>query len=167
MGLVLLAGLAYGAGSGTWTRTGDRQLDSALQKMDIEAKADPDGFLKQLSAGHGIPEANIRQAQETHGLGPADIFMATALARASHRPVLSVAEEYKQNQGKGWGVMAKEMGIKPGSREFRELKRGAQGDLDHMRSLGKSKRMHEQKMKKDNERKMKQEPRGKGQEKSR
>jgi hypothetical protein len=31
---------------------------------------------------------------------------------------------YKQSKGKGWGVIAKELGIKPGSPEFHALKRG-------------------------------------------
>src|SRR5512143_705407 len=125
-GLVLLVGLAQGMGSRSPDGTGDRQLDSTLGRIAVEAKADPTGFIKMLSARHGIPEQEIRQAQETQGLGAADLFMATALANATHRPVLSVAQEYKKNQGKGWGVLAQEMGIKPGSSEFHALKSGAQ-----------------------------------------
>ena len=32
--------------------------------------------------------------------------------------------KYKANQGKGWGNVAKSMGIKPGSSEFHALKQG-------------------------------------------
>ena len=35
-----------------------------------------------------------------------------------------VVREYKKNKGKGWGVIAKNLGIKPGSQEFHELKKG-------------------------------------------
>ena len=156
LGLVILAGVAHGAGSGPWGGTGDRTLDTTLQQITTQAKADPDGFIKQLSTRHGIPEQEIRQAQETQGLGPADLFMASALARASHRPVLSVAEEYKKNEGKGWGVMAKEMGIKPGSKEFHELKQGALGSLDHMKANAKARQKHERQMKREQEQKLKQ-----------
>ena len=40
----------------------------------------------------------------------------------SHRSWDEVLREYKENKGKGWGVIAKNLGIKPGSREFHELK---------------------------------------------
>ena len=40
----------------------------------------------------------------------------------SHRSWDEVLGEYKENNGKGWGVIAKNLGIKPGSREFHELK---------------------------------------------
>jgi hypothetical protein len=166
-GLVVLVGLAHGAGSEPSDNTGDRKLDSTLEKINLAAKADPDGFIKQLSSRYNIPEQEIRQTKETYRLGAADMFMATALAKATHRPVLSVAEEYNKNQGRGWGVMAKEMGIKPGSSEFHELKRGARGSLDHMESAAKSKQKHEREMKKEHEQRMKKDSQGKGQGKSR
>jgi len=162
VGLVFLVGMAYGMGSKPSGSTGDRQLDSTLEQINIAAKADPDGFIKQLSSRHNIPEQEIRQAKEAYGLGAADLFMATALAKKTHRPVLSVAEKYKQNQGKGWGVLAKDMGIKPGSSEFHELKRDAHGSLDHMKSMAKSKQKHEQEMKKEREQRMKKDSQGKG-----
>ena len=34
-----------------------------------------------------------------------------------------VLKEYKANKGRGWGVIAKKLGIKPGSKEFHELKK--------------------------------------------
>jgi len=33
-------------------------------------------------------------------------------------------ERYRADKGKGWGVLAKSLGIKPGSKEFHALKRG-------------------------------------------
>jgi hypothetical protein len=35
-----------------------------------------------------------------------------------------VLKEYKTSKGKGWGVIAKSLGIKPGSAEFQALKNG-------------------------------------------
>lgn len=63
--------------------------------------------------------------------------------------------------------MAQNMGIKPGSSEFHELKRGAQGSLDHMKSIAKSRQKHEREMKKEQERRMKKDSQGKGQGRSR
>jgi hypothetical protein len=122
------------------TSTGDWNLDSLLGKINERAKSDPDGFTKQLSQKYGIPEEEIRQAKERGGLSDGDTYMATALARKTNRRVGDVAAEYKQNQGKGWGVMAMNMGIKPGSPEFKELKAGARGSLDHMKAMAKGKK---------------------------
>jgi hypothetical protein len=33
-------------------------------------------------------------------------------------------DTYKRNKGKGWGVIAQRLGIKPGSAEFHRLKKG-------------------------------------------
>ncbi|HEX9934232.1 MAG TPA: hypothetical protein VGB38_03460, partial [bacterium] len=39
------------------------------------------------------------------------------------QPAERVMDEYKSGKGKGWGVIAKSLGIKPGSDEFHALKR--------------------------------------------
>ena len=146
VGLVFVGGLTYGLD--TSFGTGDRKLNSTLEQLNVAAGADPDGFVRRLSAAHNFPERELRRASETFGLGGADLFMATALARELHRPVYSVAEEFKQNQGKGWGTIAKELGIQPGSSEFHQLKRDAKGSLDYMTSNARTKQRHEKKMKK-------------------
>lgn len=134
------------------TGTGDWNLDYQLGKINERAKADPDGFIHHLSKNYGIPQEEIRQAQGKHGLSYADTYMATALARKNHRRVGDVAAEYEQNQGKGWGVMAMNMGIKPGSPEFKELKAGARGSVDHMKTTAKDrKRQQKQEMEKERE----------------
>jgi hypothetical protein len=48
-----------------------------------------------------------------------------------------VVDVYKKNRGKGWGVIAKSLGIKPGSPEFHALKRG--DDLYTHKEKGKGK----------------------------
>lgn len=123
VGLAFVVGLAYGMD--TSFGTGDRKLDSTLEQLNIAAHADPDAFLRRLSSMHNIPEQELRRARDAYGLGGADLFMTTVLARDTRRPVHSVAEEFKRNQGKGWGVIAQDMGIKPGSAEFHQLKRDA------------------------------------------
>jgi hypothetical protein len=78
--------------------------------------------------------------------------MATALSRKTNRRLGNLAAGYKQNQGKGWGVMAMNMGIRPGSPEFKELKTGARGSVGHMKTMAKDKkRLQEQEMGKERE----------------
>ncbi len=146
LGLVLLAAVAQAADPVQQPTTGDRKLDGILKAMNTQAQADPDGFLKQLAARHAVPEEDLRQARDAQGLSAGDLFMASFLAKTTQKPVLQVAEEYKKNQGKGWGVMAKEMGIKPGSPAFHELKNGARGQLDQMKNAAKGR---QQKMSKE------------------
>jgi hypothetical protein len=144
VGLAFVVGLAHGFDPSF--ATGDAKLDSTLEQLDIAARADPDDFVRRLSSMHHVPEQELRQARDTFGLGGADLFMATGLARETHRPVHSVAEEFQRSQGKGWGVIAKNLGIKPGSSEFHRLKRDAKGSLNYMNSSAKSTQKQEQKM---------------------
>jgi hypothetical protein len=50
--------------------------------------------------------------------------MVLRLGEMSNKPPEFVPREYKSVKGKDWGVLAKSLGIKPGSKEFHALKRG-------------------------------------------
>lgn len=97
-------------------------LESFLANVNIEARADLPGFSAKLSSQFGVPVPKVQTI--IHSVQqPADAFMILELSQmAGTRPdrVLSVYEPKK----KGWGAMAKELGIKPGSPEFHALKRG-------------------------------------------
>src|SRR3546814_19499812 len=47
-----------------------------------------------------------------------------AIAHALGIPCIDVVHEYDRHPGQGWGVVAKRLGIKPGSAAFHALKRG-------------------------------------------
>jgi hypothetical protein len=51
-----------------------------------------------------------------------------------------VIDQYRSDKGKGWGVLAKTLGIKPGSREFHALKDGHELHDDKDRDEGKGRR---------------------------
>ena len=59
------------------------------------------------------------------GMSAGDIYMTVELAKICHISVDKVVEVYALHKGKGWGVISKELGIKPGSREFHALKDNA------------------------------------------
>ena len=59
---------------------------------------------------------NIRMA-------PADIYLSLEIARVRRIPVDRVITVYRSHHSNGWGAIAKELGIKPGSVEFHQLKR--------------------------------------------
>ena len=103
-----------------------------LKQLTIEAQADPSGFVARLSTRFHIGDAEVRAVINNVG-NQADAYMVMRLAEMSHHPVAYVSERYQESRHRGWGVLAKQLGIKPGSREFHALKAGH--DLD-MRDEG-------------------------------
>jgi hypothetical protein len=98
-------------------------LDSFLSNVNAQARVDLPGFSLQVSTQFGVP---VPQVEAVLGIvaTPADAFMVFQLGQMAHRPPETVVQTYQTHKGKGWGVIAKELGIKPGSREFHALKNG-------------------------------------------
>jgi len=117
----LLAALAVLAFSGAALGAGG--LDGFLSNLNVQARADLPGFAGRISAQFGIPGAQVSAVIGTVK-DPADAFMIYQLGQMANVPPDRVMQVYQSKQGKGWGVIAKSLGIKPGSREFHALKRG-------------------------------------------
>jgi hypothetical protein len=98
-------------------------LDVFLDNLNIQARADMNGFSARVSAQFGVPQAQVQTVIGTVRQ-PADAFMVFQLGQMANSPPETVVQVYKANRGKGWGVIAKSLGIKPGSPEFHALKRG-------------------------------------------
>ena len=98
-------------------------LDSFLGSVNAQARVDLPGFHAKVSAQFGVPVPQV-EAVLARVATPADAFMVFQLGQMTHRPPETVVHTYQAHKGKGWGVIAKELGIKPGSREFHALKSG-------------------------------------------
>ena len=98
-------------------------LDDFLNHVNIQARADLTRFTAQVSAQFGVPEAQVKVVLGQVG-APADAFMVFELGQMTSRPADEVMQTYQDNKGRGWGVIAQRLGIRPGSREFHALKRG-------------------------------------------
>ena len=113
------------------------ELDRFLADMNVQAGIDLPGFKARLSATFGVPvprvDAIVAAVHE-----PADAYMVLKVGQVARQPEEVVLREYQSNKGKGWGVIAKNLGIKPGSREFHELKKGL-GDGGSGKGKGKDK----------------------------
>lgn len=94
-----------------------------LGSMNVQAEANLAGFRVQLSARFGVPEAKVDTIIKSCDK-PADAYMVLRTSEVAKQPPERVLTEYKANKGQGWGVIAKNLGIKPGSPEFHALKRG-------------------------------------------
>jgi len=104
------------AGDFDWTRN-----------LNIQAQADPSGFRARLATRFKIGDVQV-DAVLSNIDDPADAYLVMRLGEMSGRSVDYVVEKYRHNKRKGWGALAKSLGIKPGSEEFHALKRGH--DLD-------------------------------------
>lgn len=98
-----------------------------LNNLNIKAEADASSFQVTLATRFRIGNAEV-EAVISNADRPSDAYMILRLGELSNRPVEEVIKVYQADRDKGWGVMAKNLGIKPGSREFHALKRGH--DLD-------------------------------------
>jgi hypothetical protein len=98
-------------------------LDGFLDSLNVRARADMEGFSVQVSAQFGVPLPQV-QAVVRSVAAPADAFMCFQLGSMSGSPYERVVQVYQTKRGKGWGVVARSLGIKPGSPEFHALKAG-------------------------------------------
>jgi hypothetical protein len=109
--ILLLAATAQAAQDFAW-----------VNDFNIQAQADPAGFRARLATRFRIGDAEI-SAVIGNVANPADAYIVFRLGEMSGMPHDRVLREYKSSKGKDWGVIAKSLGIKPGSKEFHALKR--------------------------------------------
>ncbi len=100
--------------------TGSVELDKDLGIINANAKLDLKTFKLNLSISHNLPIPKIDDLLKI--LEPAEIILAKDISDIVNKPIDDVVSSYKKNKDKGWGQVAKEMGIKPGSAEFHALK---------------------------------------------
>jgi hypothetical protein len=98
-------------------------LNDSLRRINEQAKADMKNFNVKLSAQFNIPVPQVDAVLKIVAT-PADAFMVLQLGQMANKQPEVVVKSYQANRNKGWGVIAKELGIKPGSAEFHALKRG-------------------------------------------
>lgn len=103
---------------------GDSALEASLNQIGASAKLDLPGFTAEVSLQWGLPRAEV-QAVVAQGFQPAEVYLIAALAKLSGKTPTVVIDVYKRNRSKGWGFVARELGIKPGSKEFKALKDGS------------------------------------------
>lgn len=126
--------LALAAGSATvsaqdftfgWNpRSGDAWVDVWLGDMNRYGNRYRDPFVDELVRYHGAPRDLVIELLTRRHWAPGDVYYACALAKLIGRPCRYVVDVWERDHGQGWGVVAKRLGIKPGSNTFHRLKRG-------------------------------------------
>ncbi len=101
--------------------TGDTEMNGVLKDVNTNAKKDMNVFTNDISTKFGVPKGKIEQANKI--MNPGDVFMAAQVASATNKPFDEVTKTFQAHKDKGWGEIAKELGIKPGSPEFHAMKK--------------------------------------------
>lgn len=117
-------------------KTGNAEMETNLNSMNVEANVDLGKFKANLSLNYGVPAPKIDYMFSLN-MQPAEVFLALEIANITQQPCDNVVEVYKKSKAKGWGAIAKEMGIKPGSAEFHALKGKTKGDKGNKGGKGK------------------------------
>lgn len=100
---------------------GDLEMDNLLTDIHNQAVKDVKAFTSNVVSTFGIVNSKIEAALKI--LAPGDIYMAAQLSQSINKSFDEVVKTYQANKSKGWGAIAKDMGIKPGSAEFHAMKK--------------------------------------------
>lgn len=110
--------------------TGDADLDADLNVINTSAKTDLTAFKTDLMNTFGVTSKNIDYMVSIN-MEPGEMFLALEISVAVNKPIEEVIDVYEQNRDKGWGYIAQQMGIKPGSPEFHALKEKSKTKKDN------------------------------------
>lgn len=111
---------------------GDSTFETSLKEINIGAALDMGGFQAEVVLSWGQPAASV-QLVLGRGFQPAEVYLVAAFANLSGRPIMVVVDLYVKNKAKGWGALAKDLGIKPGSKKFKTLKDKAWASSDKLK----------------------------------
>lgn len=122
--LLCLAIVLFTATHGFAAPKGSSALNSHISQVNNDALQNMDTFMLRMNQVYGVARPVIESMMASHKLNPGEVYMTFWLSQLTKKQPPYVADTYKANRGKGWGVVAKRLGIKPGSAEFHALKRG-------------------------------------------
>lgn len=117
LALMLISGISFGQ---TYN-SGDAELEASLKVVNTDANKDLAAFKLSLTKTFSVGLPEVESCFKV-GMNAGDAFMAFQISNIVHRPIGDVITVYTKSKSKGWGAMAKELGIKPGSAEFHKLK---------------------------------------------
>ena len=105
-------------------RSGDVWVDTYLDDVNRYGGRYREPFVNEMVRYYGAPRDLVVDLLTTRNWAPGDVYYACSIAQVLGRPCRYVADYWDEHHGKGWGVVAQELGIKPGSAEFHRLKKG-------------------------------------------
>lgn len=123
--LVLFTFCLFSASAQISFKTGSVQFDTDLNTINAQARADFGSFKADVQVAYNVDEKKLDFMSGSLQMEPGEIYLALEISKVARVPLDDVLTVYKTDKNKGWGVIAKEVGIKPGSAEFHQLKNNA------------------------------------------
>jgi len=120
-------------------KSGSVELDSDLNSINADAKLDFGAFKTQLKLGYNIDDKKIDYMSTSLKMEPAEIYFALEIGKTTNKPIDDVLVIYQKEKKNGWGNIAKQAGIKPGSPEFHAMKAKANGKAKKGKDKSKNK----------------------------
>ncbi len=105
-------------------RSGDVWIDTQLSDVNRYGSRYRQPFVDEMVRYYGAPRDLVSSLLVERNWAPGDVYYACAIAQILGRPCRYVVDVWERDHGQGWGNVAKQLGIKPGSPEFHRLKRG-------------------------------------------
>src|SRR5690606_9483676 len=100
--------------------TGDKDLNTHLSDINSYAKSNMELFRKDMSDKFGVTREQLDQLITKERRQPADVHYGYNLDQVTGRPCPTIIK--MRTDKKGWSSIAKDLCIKPGSKEFKALK---------------------------------------------
>ncbi|WP_370480316.1 hypothetical protein [Tamlana flava] len=110
--------------------SGSAQLDSDLKAINTQASLNLSLFNKEMHVSYHVSEKKLNYMSVSLGMIPGEIYFSLEISKIAKVSLDRVLTIYKNHKSRGWGVIAKELGIKPGSVEFHQLKKSASSRKD-------------------------------------
>lgn len=109
----------------TWNpRSGDAWVDAWLGDMNRYGTRYREPFVDEMVRYHGAPRELVTELLVSRHWAPGDVYYACTLAQVVDRACRDVADEWQVSHSQGWGVVARRLGVQPGSAGFQRLKNG-------------------------------------------
>lgn len=96
---------------------------SWIEQLTLQARKDPATYRRDLARRFNVIPAKVDLVVKSVSQ-PGEAYMVLRLCELSARPTDVVLKQVRASKSRGWGVVAKNLGIKPGSADFHALKRG-------------------------------------------
>ena len=104
-------------------RSGDAWIDRQLTDINDYAARYPQSFADEMARYYSVPRDYVEAMLQQPSWEAGDILMACALAQAAAQPCRAVVREWSRDHAEGWSGVAKRLQVKPGSAQYRELRR--------------------------------------------
>lgn len=99
---------------------GDAELNASLNSIVSKAKVNFNDFRHYVISNYGVTNNRYDYLESIMTVG--DIYLAVEIEKITKKSLTDITTAFKRDKAKGWGDIAKQFGVTPGSPAFETLK---------------------------------------------